>query len=282
MNENNNGKYFHFVPNGHYYSPIPSKDDVLQHIENSKNIKNIELGGVDLNLDVQLKYLNEFIKVKDDIKMYDKKTEGYRYYQPNDVYNLGCAMVISCLMKKLKPKRIIEVGSGFSSAQMLDMNEKHFNNSIELTFIEPYPNDWLNGLLKKEDNSKLYECNLQDVDITIFDRLEENDILFIDSSHVSKLDSDVNKIIFEILPRLKSGVYIHFHDIFYPFVYPHHWLLDGRAWNEAYILRSFLMYNNAFDIVFWGTYLNRTLTNDNLEKLKSIGGGGGSIYIRKK
>jgi hypothetical protein len=85
----------------------------------------------------------------------------------------------------------------------------------------------------------------------IFCGLEENDILFIDSTHVTKINSDVNKIIFEILPKLQKGVLIHFHDIFWPFEYPQTWIREGMFWNEAYILRAFLEYNNSFEIGRW-------------------------------
>jgi hypothetical protein len=100
----------------------------------------------------------------------------------------------------------------------------------------------------------LIKGKLEDVDCGIFDDLSENDILIIDSSHVSKIDSDVNNIMFNILPRLKKGVYIHFHDIFYPFEYPIEWLCEGRFWNEAYLLKAFLQYNDTFRIKLFLSY----------------------------
>ena len=87
---------------------------------------------------------------------------------------------------------------------------------------------------------RLVNVKLQDVDLKEFDKLKSGDVLFIDSTHVSKIGSDVNYLFFEILPRLHRGVYIHIHDIFYPFEYPKDWIDEGRAWNENYILRAFL------------------------------------------
>ena len=122
------------------------------------------------------------------------------------------------MIRHIEPNRIIEVGSGFSSCLILDTNDLHFDGRIATTFIEPYP-ELLKSLVAEGDESAstLLPVRLQDVDLSVFEELNRGDILFIDSTHVSKIDSDVNYLFFEILPRLSSGVYIHFHDIFYPF-----------------------------------------------------------------
>ena len=125
-----------------------------------------------------------------------------------------------------------------------------------LSMVRPYP-ERLHSLLSDKDynNTRILSQRLQEVPIDIFNSLEKGDILFIDSSHVSKTGSDVNMLLFEILPSLKKGVYIHFHDIFFPFEYPKNWVNEGVAWIEAYILRAFLQYNSAFEIVFFLSYL---------------------------
>lgn len=123
---------------------------------------------------------------------------------------------------------------------------------------------------------------LQEVDIEIFAELSASDILFIDSTHVCKIDSDVNHIFFRVLPHLKSGVYIHFHDIFYPFEYPKDWVYQGLAWNEAYVLRSFLQYNQSFRIKLFNTYMaifyNKEFVDAMPIPLNHIGG---SIWLEK-
>ena len=131
------------------------------------------------------------------------------------------------------------MGSGYSSCVILDTNELFFNNNISCIFIEPYP-QLQESLLKENDKDKIeiIPKRLQDVEVSKFSSLSSGDILFVDSTHVSKVDSDVNYIFFEILPSLTNGVYIHFHDIFYPFEYPKEWIYEGRAWNENYILRA--------------------------------------------
>jgi len=113
--------------------------------------------------------------------------------------------------------------------------------------------------------------------------LGENDLLVIDSTHVLKTGSDVDRIFAEILPRLKQGVLIHFHDIFYPFEYPIDWVRQGRAWNEIYALRTFLQYNTTFRIVFFNTCLELLIPEYFAEKMPlCLKNTGGSIWLRKE
>src|SRR5207237_8125791 len=137
-----------------------------------------------------------------------------------------------------------------------DVNELFFDNAIQCTFIDPYP-QLLRTLMKESDfaRTRIIGQRVQDVDVGIFRELEASDILFIDSSHVAKTGSDVNYILFKILPLLNEGVLIHFHDIFYPFEYPVDWVYEGRSWNEAYLLRAFMQYNEAFEIQFFNSFL---------------------------
>lgn len=131
----------------------------------------------------------------------------------------------------------------------------------EFTFIEPHP-DRLMQLLRPTDITnpklKINRSLVQDSPLELFEFLEENDILFADSSHVSKTGSDVNFLFFEVFPRLQSGVYIHIHDIFCPFEYPQSWIVAGRAWNEIYLLHSFLEFNNNFQIIYFNHYMETT------------------------
>jgi hypothetical protein len=213
----------------------------------------------------------------------DEKIPNLRYYFLNGAYSYSDAVFLYCMIRKLNPKRIIEVGSGFSSCVTLDTNELYFNNQINCTFVEPYP-ALLKSLIKENDNSniKIYESKLQNVPLDVFMELKANDILFIDSTHVAKFNSDVNYVIHKILPILAEGIYIHFHDIFYPFEYPIEWLLEGRAWNEQYVLRAFLEYNIKFKIVLFNTYLE-IIFREELEKRFPLifKNTGGSIWIKK-
>jgi hypothetical protein len=135
-----------------------------------------------------------------------EKQQGLRYYYENPAYSYSDAILLHCMIRHLRPRRIIEVGSGFSSCMILDTNELLFDGSIETTFIDPCP-ELLLSLVKQEDKQriKLIPSRLQDVDLGEFDALRANDILFIDSTHVSKTDSDVNRIMFHICPGLLPG-----------------------------------------------------------------------------
>jgi len=276
-------KNLRFVPPGHFYSPIPSIDDILR--DESKVFGPVphDIPGVDLRESDQLRLLEEFAQFYSEMPFQPQKTEGLRYYFENSAYSYSDAILLHCMIRYLRPKRIIEVGSGFSSCMTLDTNELFFGNSIATTFIEPYP-DLLMSLLKDTDknNTRIISRRLQDTDIAVFETLGTNDILFVDSSHVGKVNSDVNCIFFDILPVVAPGVHIHFHDIFYPFEYPKEWLLEGRAWNEAYMLRTFLQYNNSFEVVMMNTYMEYAHQSFFEEKmpfcLKNLGG---SIWIRK-
>jgi predicted O-methyltransferase YrrM len=184
---------------------------------------------------------------------------GRRYHAGagNDMFGATSGRWLAGAIGSIRPKRYVEIGSGFSSALILDINdEQRPDDPIHCTFIDPKP-DRLLGLLRAgdEEHCDFLKCPVQEVDLSVFDRLESDDVLFIDSSHVAKSESDVVTELFTILPRLKSGVYIHFHDIPYPFDYPRRWLVEqNRSWNEAYFLRAFLMHNTSYPVHFWTDY----------------------------
>jgi len=246
-----------FRPPGHYYSPYPDSKELNEKRDLifRRNAADI-LPGIDLQTDSQFALLQSLADYYNADMFPLEKKETHRYYFDNQYFSFSDAIFLACMIRQLKPKRIIEIGSGFSSAVMLDVNEEYFNNSIQLTFVEPYPEERLNGLVNGSDNYTIRKEFVQNVPVSIFTELEENDILFIDSSHISKTYSDVNHLIFNVIPFLKKGVVIHVHDIFFPFEYPAEWMIDQqRAWNEAYILRAFLQFNPTFSIELFTSYL---------------------------
>jgi hypothetical protein len=254
--ESDNYRFLKFAPPGHFYSPIPDIKEVQAKLRIVSDHALTEIPGVDLNIQGQVKLAREFSEYHAGIPFPDKKQEGFRYYLDNEYFSYGDAVVLYSMLLRFKPKRVIEVGSGFSSAAMLDVNEKYFNNEIDFTFIEPFP-DRLLSLLKHNDAEryKILRAPVQEIPYGLFGQLCENDILFVDSSHVAKMGSDVVHLLFNILPSLNRGVLVHFHDILWPFEYPSLWVNDGRAWNEAYILRAFLQYNNAFRILYFNSMM---------------------------
>ena len=232
-------------PFNFYESPFP--DTVRIHAKEEKLFRlDNAISGIDFQLDKQIEYLEKFQRIP-LLPWKDETSEGLRYYYNNGWFSKGCAHALYFMMNCLQPKRIIEVGSGFSTAVMMDTNQSCMGSRIEITCIEPNPHR-LERLRKGTDELCVYKEELQDISVDFFETLQKDDILFIDSSHVSKFDSDVNYIFFKILPVLKKGVFIHFHDIFYPFTYPSEWVYAGRAYNEMYLLRAFLMHNLQYTI----------------------------------
>ena len=247
---------FH-VPPGHFYSPIVSPDFVRQYEDAIFDTTSRELAAIDLHEARQLDLLEKLAVFYADLPFTAERQKGLRYYYNNEYYSYTDAIFLHGMIRHLQPKRIIEIGSGFSSAVMLDTNQLFFDRQMDLTFVEPYP-ERLHAILQEDDRIQLLEKNIQEVPPEFFGTLEENDILFVDTSHVVKTGSDVNYILFNILPNLKKGVYIHFHDVFFPFEYPKEWVLDlKRCWSEDYLLRAFLMYNNTFTIRLFSTFLIR-------------------------
>lgn len=281
------GKLFAFlaglyVAPGHFYSPIPSVKEVRK---DEKKIfhKPKTFSAIDLNEAEQFRFFDLFKEFYKDLPFKHEKTDGLRYFFNNRAYEYSDAICLYSMIRTVRPKRIIEVGSGYSSCVMLDTNELFFDNSIKLTFIEPYP-QLLESLIKEDDKPRIeiIANRLQDVPLERFSALEAGDILFIDSTHVSKTGSDVNYFLFEIFPVLADGVFVHIHDIHYPFEYPSEWIYEGRAWTEVYLLRAFLQYNSVFKIVFFNTYLE-DLYPEKFEEamplcLQKLGG---SIWLRK-
>lgn len=276
-------KYLGWPP-GHFYSPIPDIEKIKDEEQKIFGDVPRQLPGIDLNEDEQIKLLHRFAQYYSQFPFKKEKQKDLRFFYENPNFCQGESLILYSIIRNCRPKRIIEIGSGYSSCLILDVNELFFNNQISCTFIDPYP-QLLCSLIKDEDreNIEIIPGKLEDIDTGIFSSLTNRDILFIDSTHVSKINSDVNHIFFRILPLLNSGVFIHFHDIYYPFEYPREWLYQGRAWNEAYILRAFLEYNNDFKIVFFNSFLG-IFYRDLLQKVMPLFGEhtGSSIWLQSK
>jgi Methyltransferase domain len=214
----------------------------------------------------------------------DQPYPDNRYYLANSWFGHGDAISLYGVLRYFRPNRVIEMGSGFSSALILDTNEKFLAHAVRFTFFDPFP-ERLRSLLRDTDrqNVGVVPDIVQNVPIATFSELDANDILFVDSLPVAKIGSDVNYLIFEILPALKPGVLVHFHDILWPFEYPLEWVLASTAWNEAYVVRAFLQYNHTFEMLLFNSYLGDKFASlfealmPNF--LKDIGG---SLCLRKR
>jgi len=272
-----------WLPPGHFSSPIASLDEVRAREHQIFAPPPRTLPGIDLDEEGQLRLFDEFTRYYAEIPWGAEARDGLRYWFANDWFSWGDGISLYCMLRHLRPKRIIEVGSGFSSAVTLDTNDRFLGGAVQCTFIEPYP-DRLRSLLRQGDaqRARILEMPLQDVPREEFAALEANDILFIDSSHVAKVHSDVNLAFFEILPLLQPGVYVHFHDVFYPFEYPREWVFEGRNWNEAYMLRAFLQFNAAFRVRWFTTFLTTFHRERFVARMPAyLNNPGGSIWIAR-
>lgn len=272
-----------WVPNGHFYSPYPNLDEIRASDAKIFNLDNPILG-IDLREEAQLAWLEKIKEMYKTMPAYeDRPVNGLRYYYSNANYAHSDGIILHSMLRIIKPKRVIEVGSGFSSAMTLDTNELFFDNKINLTFIDPYPERLLD-LLKPQDHkiAEIIPSPLQEVDASLFTKLQAGDILFIDSTHVSKINSDVNHLFFKILPLINKGVYIHIHDIFFPFEYPRVWVYEGRVWSEIYLLQAFLQYNPAFQIEYFQNMMyTKHLDFFANEMPLCLKNGGDNIWLQK-
>jgi hypothetical protein len=246
-----------WVPPGHYYSPVVNREEINKRKEWIFQKPPGDLYGIDLRKENQVALLESFTRYYDQMTFTPLQDPKHRYYFENRYFTYADGTSLFLMLAHFKPSRVIEVGSGFSSALMLDMASGMLKDKTELSFIEPYPDTRLRGLVRPGDKFNLIERFLQDIEIGFFKTLKANDVLFIDSSHVVKTGSELNYLFFEIFPVLAPGVIIHFHDIFYPFEYPQDWVNEGRSWNEAYFLRAFLMHNRDVDILLFTSYLQQ-------------------------
>lgn len=266
---------FHFLQSN-FYSIIPSNKDVeLYRSQKKDNGLDEVFSNYNQNL------IDEIIEFSQNKKAVFKTSKNFT--EDNGYFENLDATFYELIIRKYCPKNIIEIGAGYSTLISEMLNEKKI---YELNIIEPYPKSFLRNL----NNLTLTEKKLQDVDFSIFEKLKENDILFIDSSHAYKLGSDVYYIFNSILPKLNKGVLVHFHDIFLPNDYPISWTKDLKIfWNEQYFLNVFLLYNRSYKILYPLNYIFNSLYSDkllNLQKFYSYDYnhdniGPGSFWIKK-
>lgn len=268
----------HF-PNGHYHSAVVDPEAVREYVNWSANQP---IAAIELPLESMAAFYAKHLDMFRATALANEKSPEQRYYLDGAPFPHGDVLTLRAMLLEYRPNHIVEIGSGFSTAAMLDAADQ-FGLNFRITCIEPYPAR-LQSLLRPDDHDRvtLVEKDLQKVPIDLFKTLSAGDILFIDSTHIMKTGSDVHYELFHILPVLRRGVLVHIHDIQYPFEYPPEWIYDRNySWNEIYAVRAFLMYNKAFSIVFWNSYFRRAKTQWLVEHFRAIlnQNPGGSIWL---
>jgi predicted O-methyltransferase YrrM len=265
---------FHVTP-VHFYEPIPDTQSLPETLWSQPS----ELVGIDMSDAKQLDLLrNQFPKFRSEYENISAEPA------PGEVWPFSRTdvLVAYCMVRHFQPRRIIEVGSGFSSVVLGQAAAK--NKSSALICIDPFPHEVVRETNRVPALQSLIEKKVQDVDLEFFSQLASGDILFIDSSHTVKAGGDVNHLFLEILPRLKPGVIVHVHDIFFPFDYRRDWMLEEfRFWTEQYLLQAFLIFNPEFEVLIANSYLNHYYAPD----LKAVFPNlrrwiGGSFWMQRK
>jgi predicted O-methyltransferase YrrM len=242
----------------HYYSPIP--DTRALRRKPTLWSRELPLTGIDLNVDEQKSLVERICPI------FQKEYEAFplersdapaQYYLNNPSFGFVSGQMHYCMLRYFKPKKVIEVGAGYSTLVSLAALKRNRDEGYECQFItiDPYPP----AFIKNDTRSiiKLIAKKVEDTDISYFESLSDQDLLFIDSSHTVKIGGDVNFLILEVLPRLKTGVIIHIHDIQFPYEYSKSYALENHwFWQEQYLVQSFLMYNRCFKILWCASYMH--------------------------
>ncbi|MDO8241160.1 MAG: class I SAM-dependent methyltransferase [Candidatus Moranbacteria bacterium] len=246
----------------HFYQPIPD----IKELEKRKAWDKVSaLSGIKFDDNVFLNNLKELAKWADECRWSEDPTSDPReFYLNNRCFSYGCASALHSMIRENKPRRIIEIGSGNSSKiirEAVKLNEKDGFKCENYTIVDPYSLVDLDGY---PNCTTVLKQPVELLNPEFFLGLKENDILFIDSSHVCKAGSDVNFEILEVLPILNKGVIIHFHDIDLPREYCKALFTTPTFrmfWTESYLLQAFLSCNKDFEIILPNAHISRNYSD---------------------
>lgn len=252
----------------HFYSPLPTVSELGDGLWDETSD-----AGIRWDDDGALGLLRKLSAFAGD---FERTVESGAWDPANPAFTNYDSVIYYCMIRHLRPSRIVEVGAGHSTRlACLAASE----TGASVACVEPHPEGRLRGL-----DARLIERRVQDVDMAEFEQLRAGDVLFIDSSHVSKLGSDVNHLFFKVLPRLEAGVNVHLHDVFIPKTYPAEWARNlCTFWNEQYLLHAFLMCNSEWDVTL-PVFRTLCLWPDLLEAScpSPTSREGGSFWMRKR
>jgi hypothetical protein len=249
-----------WAPPGHVYSPITDPNDPFVRQTEIQDLAALN-DRPDLPLDepAQLRLLGWLGEHGSRFPFQSGPEAEWRYNTGNGHFGHADAALLFSMLLEYKPSHLIEIGCGFSSLLVMDVNDCFLNHSLDASFFDPRPDATLAFLKPMDPYRELVQTRRsQDVKPEIFAQLGRGDILSLETSHVAKTGSDVCDILFRVLPSLAPGVLVHIHDIYYPFEYPESWVVqDNRSWNGAYLLRAFLQFNSNFRVLFFNDLMAR-------------------------
>ncbi len=268
-------------PLGHFYSPVGDVDALAAERARLWPA-DAASPGIDFEPAAQAQLLRDVFPALLAGFDYPAQThEGdHRYSLHNSQFSEADARALFALLRHWQPRRLVEVGSGYSTLLAADVNRRFLGGALRITAIEPYPRAFLHDL---DGLHALRVERVQDTPASVFAELESGDVLFIDSSHVLKTGSDLVHLLTRVLPTLASGVCIHVHDVFLPDDYPPHWVIDeNRSWNEQYALQAILAGNPRYRVLYGTQYALTRLASDATVAFGALAGQpyvGGSFWI---
>jgi len=259
--------------------------DLNYNDENHKIILS-ELGKYLLNFDSTFGIHIDLIKDNID-EIIQQRRQNFEYSLFSGSFEWMDARMFYYFIQKHKPSQIIIYDNSIDTTLLALNTIKMFNLSTKVVCINNTNSSILKSL-HKDNQIQLIEENVYDIDINLFLNLQPNDIFFIDSSHVGKVNSDVLWYLMNVLPKLKKGVFVQIHDIFLPNDYSADWIKQGRFWNEQYFLYSFLQGNANYKINFSVSYalekynaelakIQKNCYESNFGHIYTFGGG--SIWL---
>lgn len=267
--------FLEWAPPGHFYSAIPDLEQVEKGAERIF-ARPRQLPGIVLHEEQQLALFDELARLASDAPL---PAAAGGCFAENGSYGVGDALILQSMLRRLKPARYIEVGSGWTTALAVDTNNTWLDRSMRITAIEPYT-ELLRSIVPA-DAVEVREQPVQEVPLDLFSELGPGDVLFIDCSHVVKVGSDAHHLVTRVLPLLSPGVHVHVHDMFWPFEYPRAWVEEGRAWSELYLLHAFLLFNMMFSIELFNDWIFNFHRDEIERKLPAmLENPGGALWLR--
>lgn len=230
-----------------FYGPVPD----VPHADDPIWTRPASLVGVSLDTAAQLRFLEtELGPYLGEFHPPETRDAEGGFHLWNGYYQAVDAEVLYAMIRHLKPRRVLEIGSGYSTlvTAAASVRNRQQGKASEVTAVDPEPR--LPLWPPPDGLDRVLPTAAEQLPLERFLELGRGDVLFVDSSHTVKLGSDVNFLVLEVLPRLRPGVVVHFHDIFLPYEYPRAWYERGTYLAEHYLLHAFLIGNAAYEIVF--------------------------------
>jgi hypothetical protein len=200
--------------------------------------------------------LDVVCSLKNGMRRFAAPSRDGTYSFQNDYFSSPDAEVAYALIKQRRPGRIVEVGSG-NSTRLFRETIRVEGLRTELVSIDPVPRVDIEAL-----SDKIVTRRLEQLPASFLPSLlSPGDFLFIDSSHEIRIGNDVLNLLLNILPTLMRGVVIHLHDIFLPYDYPREWIIANRwdQFKEQYLVQALLQDSEAYEVLWPGHFLQRTL-----------------------